>query len=93
MTIVCVCFTVACLSVTQTLARKARQKVIEFNRCLGKKLMQSETDSKPIFLDRRLGRRKVQLERKFCFVFQCSFADKFSVACAFFFGLSRVLAY
>ena len=36
-----------------------------------------------MFLDRRLGRRKVQLKRKFCVVFQRSSADKFSVACTF----------
>ena len=34
--------------------------------------------------DRRLGRRELQLKCKFYFVFQCSFADKFSVSCAFF---------
>ena len=34
--------------------------------------------------DRRLGRRKLQLKCKFCFVFQRSFADKFSVSYAFF---------
>ena len=34
--------------------------------------------------DRRLGRRKLQLKCKFCFVFQRSFADKFSVSWAFF---------
>ena len=33
--------------------------------------------------DRRLGRRKLQLKCKFCFVFQRSFADKFSVSYAF----------
>ena len=31
-----------------------------------------------------IGRRKLQLKCKFCFVFQPSFADKFSVSCAFF---------
>ena len=34
--------------------------------------------------DRRLGRRKLQLKCKFCFVFQRSFAIKFSVSYAFF---------
>ena len=34
--------------------------------------------------DCRLGRRKLELKCKFCFVFQRSFADKFSVSCAFF---------
>ena len=34
--------------------------------------------------DRRLGRRKLQLKCKFCFVFQHSFADKFSISYAFF---------
>ena len=34
--------------------------------------------------DCRLGRRKLQLKCKFCFVFQHSFADKFSVSYAFF---------
>ena len=32
----------------------------------------------------KLGRRKLQLKCKFCFVFQRSFADKFSVSWAFF---------
>ena len=32
----------------------------------------------------KLGRRKLQLKCKFCFVFQRSLADKFSVSCAFF---------
>ena len=40
--------------------------------------------------DRRLGRRKLQLKCKFCFVFQRSFADKFSVSCAFFRHEQRV---
>ena len=31
-----------------------------------------------------IGRRKLQLKCKFCFVFQPSFADEFSVSCAFF---------
>ena len=53
------------------------------------KLMQNETDSKP-FLDRRLGRRKVHLKCKFSFVFQCSFADKFSITCPFFRHEQRV---
>ena len=34
--------------------------------------------------DRGLARRKLQLKRKFCFVFQLSYADKFSVSCTFF---------
>ena len=40
--------------------------------------------------DRRLARRKLQLKCKFCFVFQRSFADKFSVSCAFFRHEQRV---
>ena len=31
-----------------------------------------------------IGRRKLQLKCKFCFVFQRSFADEFSISCAFF---------
>ena len=31
-----------------------------------------------------IGRRTLQLKCKFCFVFQSSFAVKFSVSCAFF---------
>ena len=38
----------------------------------------------------KLGRRKLQLKCKFCFVFQRSFADKFSVSCAFFLHEQRV---
>ena len=38
-----------------------------------------------------IGRRKLQLKCKFWFVFQRSFADKFSVSCAFF-NMSSVLA-
>ena len=38
----------------------------------------------------KLRRRKLQLKCKFCFVFQRSFADKFSVSCAFFRHEQRV---
>ena len=37
-----------------------------------------------------IGRRKLQLKCKFCFVFQPSFGDKFSVSCAFFRHEQRV---
>ena len=37
-----------------------------------------------------IGRRKLQLKCKFCFVFQRSFVDKFSVSCAFFLHDQRV---
>ena len=37
-----------------------------------------------------IGRRKLQLKCKFCFVFQHSFADKFSVLWAFFLHEQRV---
>ena len=40
--------------------------------------------------DRRLGRRKLQLKLKFCFVFQRSFGDKFSISCTFFRHEQRV---
>ena len=40
--------------------------------------------------DRRLGRRKLQLKCEFCFVFQRSFADKFSVSWAFLLHEQRV---
>ena len=41
--------------------------------------------------DRRLGRRKLQLKRKFCLVFQHSLLTNFPFH-ALFFGMSSVLA-
>ena len=38
-----------------------------------------------------IGRRKLQLKCKFCFVFQCSFAEKCSLH-TLFFGMSSMLA-